>query len=268
MELNKIYNEDCFDTMQRMVSNEQKVNIILTSPPYCTPNDDASKYNESRFNNYQVYYDVFTGFDTPEQYIDWSVKLFNSYNDVLCKNGVVLYNLSYTSSNPDLIYRVVSTILKETEFTIADTIVWKKNSALPQNQNSNRLTRVCEFIFVFCRKSELLTFLTNKSRVSNKYTCFNNFIVAANNDLGVQKYNKLNGATFSSDLVLQLLNIYAKPKCIVYDSFMGTGTTACACKQYGCYFIGSEISSAQVEFANKRLQGVRILSGSKIKNLW
>ena len=49
MELNKIYNEDCFDTMQRMVSNKQKVNIILTSPPYCTPNDDASKYSESRF---------------------------------------------------------------------------------------------------------------------------------------------------------------------------------------------------------------------------
>jgi DNA modification methylase len=34
---------------------------------------------------------------------------------------------------------------------------------------------------------------------------------------------------------------------------MGTGTTANACLDYGVDYIGSELSPAQVEFANKRL---------------
>ena len=33
-ELNKIYNEDCFKTIDRMVSENIKVDTILTSPPY------------------------------------------------------------------------------------------------------------------------------------------------------------------------------------------------------------------------------------------
>ena len=96
MDINRIYNEDCFETMKQMVKDEQKVDIILTSPPYCTPNDDARKYTDYKFNNYQVHYDVFEGFESPEEYRTWSVKLFNSYNQILKKDGVVLYNISYT----------------------------------------------------------------------------------------------------------------------------------------------------------------------------
>ena len=38
--------------------------------------------------------------------------------------------------------------------------------------------------------------------------------------------------------------MYANKNSIVYDSFMGTGTTAVACKQFGCKCIGSELSEA------------------------
>lgn len=34
MVIDKIYNENCLDTMKRMISDNQKVDIILTSPPY------------------------------------------------------------------------------------------------------------------------------------------------------------------------------------------------------------------------------------------
>ena len=77
-----------------------------------------------------------------------------------------------------------------------------------------------------------------------------NYIEAANNDGA----NKLNKATFSTELVLKLLNMYATKDSVVYDSFMGTGTTAVACKKYGCKCIGSELSEAQYEYTLERLK--------------
>ena len=48
--------------------------------------------------------------------------------------------------------------------------------------------------------------------------------------------------------------MYANKNSIVYDSFTGTGTTAVACKQFGCKCIGSELSKEQVEYARSRLK--------------
>lgn len=52
----------------------------------------------------------------------------------------------------------------------------------------------------------------------------------------------------------QLLDIYAPDNATVYDPFMGTGTTAVACKIKGYTYIGSEISEKQCEWANNRLK--------------
>lgn len=40
----------------------------------------------------------------------------------------------------------------------------------------------------------------------------------------------------------------------VYDPFMGTGTTAVACKKMGIDYIGSELSQNQVQYALKRIK--------------
>ena len=61
-----MYVEDCFDTMKRMAENNQRVNVILTSPPYCTDKDDAKMYTDAKFDWYDVHYDVFEGFESPE----------------------------------------------------------------------------------------------------------------------------------------------------------------------------------------------------------
>lgn len=63
-------------------------------------------------------------------------------------------------------------------------------------------------------------------------------------------------ATYSSDLCKQLLNIYGCKDGIVYDPFMGTGTTAVACKELSINYIGSEISKNQCEWAENRLSKV------------
>lgn len=40
----------------------------------------------------------------------------------------------------------------------------------------------------------------------------------------------------------------------MYDPFMGTGTTAVACKKMGIDYIGSELSPNQVQYAEKRIE--------------
>ena len=112
-------------------------------------------------------------------------------------------------------------------------------------------------MFVLCRKDEIKTFeikereYSLKSNNTRRYKkTFGNFIEAKNND-GFQTINK---ATYSSDLIKQLLDRYSNEGYVVYDSFIGTGTTAVACKEYGLDYIGSELSTEQCEYANNRLK--------------
>ena len=256
-----IKNEDCFKTIDQLKKLDKKiVDVILTSPPY---NTDRPFTSEKCMENYEGKYDVHLDTMTQEQYIEWTINLFKGFDDILKKNGVILYNLSYGNDNKSymkksigLMWLVVAAIIKDTDFTIADRIIWKKNSALPNNVSHNKLTRIVEDVFVICRKSELITFNCNKQvkTISEKtgqkfYENIFNFITAKNND-GKCPYNK---ATYSSELCMQLLSIYASKDSLVYDPFMGSGTTAYACKQMGLPCIGSEISENQCKFAEERL---------------
>ena len=126
--------------------------------------------------------------------------------------------------------------------------------------SKNKLTRIVEDVFVFCRRKEYMTFNSNKQVVSlskrgqKNFENVYNFIEAKNND-GACNLNK---ATYSSDLCMKLLNIYAKPNSIVFDPFIGTGTTAVACKKLGHSYIGSELSSNQCNFADNRILNTEV----------
>lgn len=248
IQIDKIYNGDCTKLMQMI--DDKSIDIVLTSPPYNTGR------NHGKMENHEVRYDVYIEHRDIEEYSNWTVSLFNDFDRILKKDGCVLWNVSYGGENNTQMWLTIAEILQQTTFTVADCIIWKKKSALPNNSSSNKLTRICEYIFVLCRKDEYQTFKCNKkvksySKTGQKYyeNIFN-FIEAKNNDGSCS----LNKATFSSELVEKLLDIYStSDNDIVLDPFMGTGTTAVGCRNRNRHFIGFELSSAQVEYANKRL---------------
>lgn len=258
----KIYfkNENCFTTLKNMVDANYTVDIILTSPPYSTSRSKVK--TEKAMDTYNRRYDICLDDMTSEEYREWTVDLFNNFDKVLSKNGVVLYNVSYGSENPSALWLSLLSIIEKTNFMIADTIIWKKRSALPNNVG-NKLTRITEFVFVICRKDEYKTFNINKKVKSVRqdtgqkyYENMYNFIEAPNND-GACKLNK---ATYSSELCIQLLEMYAQKNYKIYDPFMGTGTTAIACEKWGnneTVCIGSELSEAQVQYSKERLETIR-----------
>ena len=264
-----INNENCFDTIRKMREKNRKVGLILTSHPYNTGRNSNSERGR---NNHEARYDIHLDNLTDSEYLEWTKYLFLGFDSILKTNGVVLYNMSYGTDTVntkgdykpnEIMYKVITKILGDTPFTIADTIVWKKSSALPNNTSKNKLTRICEFVYVFVRKSELKTFNTNKQvksvseRGQSYYENMFNLIEARNNDGA----NKLNKATFSSELVLKLLDMYYT-KGVVYDPFMGTGSTGVACEMLGIKWLGSEISTAQCNYARNRIEEVKNGSSS------
>ena len=252
----QIIQGDCLKVIENLGGG---VDVILTSPPYNT----AQRGNtEKSLQKLSARYVNMVESKTAEEYSDWVVELFNGFDKVLNKNGVIIWNVSYSSASSEKEFDCVnsmwyslSDIIKKTPFMIADKITWKKKSALPNNVSPNKLTRICEDVFIFVRKDEYKTYNCNKniksySKKGQKYfEGIYNFVEARNNDGA----NSLNKATFSTELVEKLLNIYAPKNSTILDPFLGTGTTLVACKNLGLNGIGIEISEEQCNFAEKRL---------------
>lgn len=226
-----------------------KVDCVLTSPPY------NNSRNNKNLKNHEGRYDIYLDQKSNEEYLKWITDIFNKIDYLLNDNGVILWNISYGTENPNVFFEFPYHLLHNTKFMIADTIIWKKNSALPNNVSSNKLTRIVEYVYVICRKSEYKTFNCNKKVKSvsktgqNYYENVFNFISAPNNDGS----NDLNKATYSTDLCKQLLDMYCKEGDKILDIFNGTGTTGNACLELGMNYVGIELSEKQFDFSVERL---------------
>lgn len=236
---------ECEEEMKKMIDKDIKIDKIITSPPYNILRPNEGYYDEYKDSQMTV-----------DEYSDWTIRKFNLFEKLLNKNGCILYNMSYGTENTINMSLTIADIIRKTNFTLADIIVWKKKSASPNSVSSNKLTRIVEFIYIFCKKEEFKTFKTNKKITSYRktgqktYENLFNFIEAKNND----GKNELNKATFSTDLINKLFNIYVLPGDVILDPFGGTGTTAISSYINGndCYSI--ELSEKQIEFSKNRLK--------------
>ena len=189
---------------------------------------------------------------TEEEYLRVRVNEFMQFSRILEDTGVICYNISYHNENPILPTLLMTKIHKETDLTVADIITWKKSTAIPFQTSPTKLSRLCELVYVIVKKDFLHDFKTNKqvSKVNEKtnqkfYKNYTNLIEAKNND-GIQCKLK---ASFSEDFVAKLLDIYFPEGSLIYDPFMGIGTTARACKKSGRNFLGSELDKEHFDIS-------------------
>ena len=66
------------------------------------------------------------------------------------------------------------------------------------------------------------------------------------------------------------VDIYCKDGWVVYDPFMGSGTTAISCVRRGLGYVGSELSENQIKFAQDRLdkEKEKIFISNNIESLF
>lgn len=245
--MNKIFNENNIITMQKMP--DKYVSGIICSPPY----NITSKRSDCYYNN--GYSDI-DGL-SEDDYLKIRLNEFKEFSRIIVDKGVICYNISYHNENPILPTLLMSKIHQETDLTIADIITWKKSNSIPFQTSPTKLSRICELVYVIVKKDNLHDFTTNKeiSTINKKtgqkfYKNYTNIIEAKNND-GVKTKLK---ASYSQDLVNKLLDIYFPEESLIYDPFLGIGTTALSCKKNNRFYIGSELDKDSYDLALKRLK--------------
>lgn len=93
MEIDKIYNEDCLETLAKMEDNS--IDLIVTSPPYnknfYAPSSGADK-SWSALRGRQIPYDVYNDSMPPQDYDNWQRNIISECIRVLKPSGSLFYN--------------------------------------------------------------------------------------------------------------------------------------------------------------------------------
>lgn len=234
--INQIHNENCLDTMSRM--NNDFVDMVLTSPPY----DNLRSYEGYEFDFEAIAKELYR---VTKNILVWVV-------------GDATVNGSETGSS----FRQ-ALFFKELGFKLHDTMIYEKNSpAYPANRNGNRYTQIFEFMFVFAKSEVPKQLIVDKP---NKWAGHKDFSGKLKNPVpdfsprnNIWKYTtSFNGvkhpAPFPEQLAKDHVLSWSKPGDIIYDPFMGSGTTAKAAIELDRLFIGSEVSASYCEIANERI---------------
>lgn len=236
MILNKIYNEDCLVTMKKM--NDNFVDLIITSPPYNIGKSRINGgFNSKTYDNYKDNLSKEDYFKKTKIWIDEMIRVTKHH---------IFYNIQEVTGNKG----VISFIMNEYKDNIKEVFIWAKT-----NPPSSIVETMCssgyEYIFCFSKDNP-------ESRKFN-YCNFNN----RNGDymknviikpVNSGKENKGHSFAFGDWLPNHFINYFSKEGDLIYDSFMGTGTTAKSAHIYKRNWIGSEISKNYVELSKKRLK--------------
>lgn len=241
VEINKIHNESCLDTMVKMP--DDFVDLVITSPPY----NMNLRIRNGAYCSRQIVKEFstkYTGFDDNLP-IDEFYKLhYKILQQLLRVSPLVFYNFQIVTGSKRAFFKIIG------EFSdyLKDVIIWNKMNAQP-SMHDNVLNSQYEFILIFDKYSSI-------SRMFD----FCNF---GRGELGnvwdinrAQDRNDSNdhGATFPMELPARIIRNFSKENDLIYDPFVGTGTTASASKRYGRRYIGSEISEKYCEIAERRIR--------------
>jgi DNA modification methylase len=234
-----IYNENCLDTMARMPDNH--IDLTLTSPPY----DNLREYNGYSFDFENVAKELYR-VTKPNGLLVWVV------------GDSVIDGSESGSSFRQALY------FKELGFKLHDTMIYEKNSpAYPARANGNRYTQIFEYMFVFAKGKVPNQLICDKP---NKWAGYKDFSGKLKNPVpdfsprnNIWKYTtSFNGwkhpAPFPEALAHDHIVSWSKEGDLVYDPFMGSGTTAFVARSLNRQWIGSEISKDYCEIIEQRLQ--------------
>ena len=234
MEINKIYNEDNLETMAKMPSDF--VDLIITSPPY----EDISGAGYGAKSK-DILFIKF--------YSDYLSKLFAGYKKVLKPNGQIFFNIK--SKTFDKTLRTPHWIEFLNEFTdlkLKSYIIWKYSGSF--DSSNKRFHLDYEIIYHLSKGDDI--YLNEDCGIHDPLSSVWNI------PHNIPKNERLHPTQMPEALVDRILKVACRPDDLVYDSFMGSGTTAVVCKKNNINWIGSELNPINFDNANKRLNSFLI----------
>jgi len=250
MEINKIYNENCLETMARMPNDF--IDLTVTSPPY----DNLRTYNGYDFDFESIAKELYR---------------------VTKKGGVVVWivgDSTVKGSETGTSFRQ-ALYFKEIGFNLHDTMIYAKENYIPLTHN--RYEQQFEFMFILSKFKPkifnpiMIECKTKGSNTNNRtfyQTNNQNRPTKAHKSETVSEYKqsgnvwrfatnagaKGHPAQFPEKLANDHIISWSNQKDLVYDCFMGSGTTAKMALLNNRNYIGSEISKEYCDIADKRIK--------------
>ena len=227
----KIYNQDCLDFIKTLPDNS--IDLIVTDPPYdvhvgieggsCAVNMGRSE----RFKNENVegIKDFGSGYD---------IKTFGQEFVRIMKNINI-----YFWRNKLQIPEYFDFYVKEQGCKF-DILTWEKTNCMPTYSNKYLTdTEYCLF------------FKKNASCHPQTYEDAKTHWVAPINQVDKAKYE--HPTIKPLNMIEKLVRNSSNEGELVFDPFMGSGTTGVACKKLNRNFIGTEIDPKYFEIAKNRI---------------
>lgn len=235
MEVNKIYCENNLETMAKMPDNF--IDLIVTSPPYNKGYWSSNRNLNNGFNTKarRIDYDNFSDDLNPIDYDNWQREFIKECLRVLKPTGSLFYNHQpiqkhHQEVNPLFIY----------DFPLKQTIIWNRKNT--PKLDESYFFPITEYIFWLQKEKE------SRVKFNRKKSIFNTNVWNISPDVK----NKF-PAPFPEELVTNCILSCTDENDLVYDPFMGSGTTGLVATKLNRNFIGSELSPKYHNIANTRI---------------
>lgn len=234
--LNKIFNEDCIETMKRIPDGS--IDLMLTDIPYGTTQNEWDELPNLN-----------------EMWVEWK--------RILKPNGVWIF----TAQQP-----IAADLIVSNRKDFRYEWIWEKTQGTG-HLNANKMPlKIHENILIFYRQLptynpqiiKSLKRVVKRNGLKAKTTNYGNFTEISKSeydgymptdiiqfDRDAEQQHPTQKPT---DLFRYLIRTYSNENEIVFDGYMGSGTTALACIKENRNFIGAELSPEYFEIANKRLE--------------
>lgn len=233
MEINKIYNENCLETMAKRIVPES-VDLVITSPPY---NLGKKHHTQNHiFDSYDIYNDNLP----EEEYQQKQINILNKLFDVVNSTGSLIYNHKNRIKKGKQI--TPYEWLLKTKWIIKQELVWHNGSP---NFDKIRFYPQTERIYWLAKKPE-----------TKLYNVISHHDIFSANEWYPEGTDKIHKRSFPEKMVIDLLKCFPDTN-LIYDPFMGSGTTAVAALKSDKNFIGSEISEEYCKIAEERIKVIQ-----------
>lgn len=216
----ELYKGDCIKIMREKIEDET-IDLIVTDPPYLID----YKTNHRKFKH--DFDTVIQNDDNPDLIIDYIKECYR-----ILKNDSAMY-MFCSFDKVDFFKQEL-----EKYFNIKNMIIWVKNNWTAGDLEAQ-----------FGKQYEII-FLVNKGRKKingKRLTDVWHFDRVSGNHQRHQNQKPV-------DLIEQCIIKHSDVGDIVFDGFMGSGTTGVACKNLDRNFIGVEIEESYYDGAKQRIE--------------
>jgi len=234
----EIFNESCLDSMKRM--EDKSIDLIITSPPYNMRLRVSNGKYVKRPENENHFTDKYEGFDDALPIDEFYNLHFKIIKEMLRISKLTFYNIQIVSGSKQAFFKLIGDFYDK----IKDIIIWDKGFGQPAI-NAGVLNRSTELIIVFDDEKAIRRTFDDvnfaRGTLSDKWLVKRGTVC------------KEHSATFPKKLVEKILDNFSKDDFIIYDPFMGSGTTGVVCSERNLKFIGSEMTNNYFELSKRNL---------------